>query len=279
MASTVPNVARLGDPEHGGALFTLPREIRDEIYRLLVKRRYTVVGLPSAEDTIIAKPDMTILRISQAISREAYQIFYSSILRYQISFDNINKAVKAPAQPVELMKKVKMVIGGLALKREHAKGQLEYYRRIEKICEATIDKFTNSQILRDDCHVQFPEFSPDMITFLQSFILPKLAIFTGFRTLQVEFFLEGGLDADIEAEMDIFEKTGSVGKILRGWGSIKQAIRHAMEPTLGPAQSCGNLYIIRLNFHPREHVPSILRAQAQKLLLDADRLEQDDRGT
>ena len=31
---------RLGDPSHGGALFLLPREVRDEIYRLLVKGRY-----------------------------------------------------------------------------------------------------------------------------------------------------------------------------------------------------------------------------------------------
>lgn len=39
MPFTIPNDHPLGDPKHGGALFTL-REIRDEIYKLVVKGRY-----------------------------------------------------------------------------------------------------------------------------------------------------------------------------------------------------------------------------------------------
>lgn len=38
MAST--SNYRLGDPSHGRALFLLPQEVQDEIYRLLVKSRY-----------------------------------------------------------------------------------------------------------------------------------------------------------------------------------------------------------------------------------------------
>ena len=55
---------------------------------------------------------------------------------------------------------------------------------------------------------------------------------------------------------------------------VRQAIKDAMEPTLGPAMTCKIDFGISLVFHPREHVPAILRAQAQKMLLDADRLEQ-----
>ncbi|KAF6229506.1 hypothetical protein HO173_011546 [Letharia columbiana] len=106
----------LGDSEHGGALFTLPREIRDEIYRLLVKGRHCVF-LPSEPvhgDTLtdgidkFDKHDLVILRTSKAISREAHEILYSeSIFRYGINFW-ASKALEPPIRAVYRMQKMKM---------------------------------------------------------------------------------------------------------------------------------------------------------------------------
>ncbi|CAF9929898.1 hypothetical protein IMSHALPRED_008030 [Imshaugia aleurites] len=272
MASTISNPTSLGDPKNGGALFTLPRELRDEVYRLLVKRRYTVFGDPSHQE-----PDLAILRVSRAISCEAQKIFHSeSILQYQINLQDYDtvKAVKSSAQPINHMKKVKMLISGLEPKQARPFHRLRYLKHATKICAATINNFMGGQISRDNCYIQFPDFNPDMIGSLKTHILPTLAAFTGFRTLLIVVVLEDDLKADAQKEMKIFKETGSAGEILKGFGSVRRVIRKAMEPTLGPAKACKYRFAIGLEFHPSEHVPSILRAQAQKLLLDADRLEQ-----
>ena len=128
MASMVSNLTRLGDPKHGGALFTLSLEIRDEIYRLLVKRYYLIYGPLELLDKGnnrssfrdrelgIDKPDLTILRISQAISHEAQEVHYSeSIFRYDYHFA-VAEALKPPTQGVNRMKKVEIDIRGLMSK-------------------------------------------------------------------------------------------------------------------------------------------------------------------
>ncbi len=73
------------------------------------------------------------------------------------------------------------------------------------------------------------------------------------------------------SEKKAIAKIGTIAKI----GRVRRAIKNAMEPTLGPATSIDNGYAISLEFHPRQHVPALFRAQAQQLLLDADRIEQD----
>ena len=277
MASTISNPTSLGDPKNGGALFTLPRELRDEVYRLLVKRRYTVFGDPSPKDTMVAKPDLAVLRVSRAISCEAHEIFYSeSILRYQINLQDYDtiKAVTPPAQPVNHMKKVKMMISGLEPLKATAIDRLRYNRHANDICAATLQNFTGAQIFRDNCQIQFLGFNPDMIGSLKTHILPTLAAFTGFRTLLIEVYLEDDLKADLREEVKVFGETGVAGKIMKRFKSAIQVMQKAMEPTLGPAKRYYYAFSYDLEFHPSEHVPSILRAQAQKLLLDADRLEQ-----
>ena len=53
-------------------------------------------------------------------------------------------------------------------------------------------------------------------------------------------------------------------------------LEDALEPTLllGPAISSNDGFTIRLDLKPCEHLPSILRAWAQKLLKEAHLLEQ-----
>lgn len=270
MASTISNPTSLGDPKNGGALFTLPREIRDGIYRLPVKRRYTVFG----RDSMVAKPDLAILRVSRAISCEALETFYSeSTLRYSICLNDTTEVVKPPAQPVNHMKNVRMLIRGLEPNSARAIDQLRYLHHATKICAATIGSFTGTQILRDHCCIQIVGFHPDMIYSLETHFLPTLAAFTGFRTLLIEVYLKDDLKADAQKEVKIFGETGAGGKIIKGFELVRREMRKAMEPTLGPAETYNNGLEIHLEFHPSEHVPSILRAQAQKLLLDADRLE------
>ena len=85
----------LSDRKHGGDLFYLPQEIRDMIYRYLVKGRYLDSkpskenersrGAPgTAED---AGADLSILRVSKIVGYEASEILYSEgVFRFIIDF-------------------------------------------------------------------------------------------------------------------------------------------------------------------------------------------------
>ncbi|CAD6590401.1 MAG: hypothetical protein ASARMPRED_004803 [Alectoria sarmentosa] len=280
MASTVSNLTRLGDPKHGGALFTLPREIRDEIYRLLIKGCYLIYAplvlldrgnfRSSFRDRKprVHEPDLTIFRISQAISHEAQEIYYSeSIFRYEIHFA-VTEALKPPTQVVNRMKKVEIDIRGLTSKNFlYQDDHPIYKRRIAEICGATIDDFMGAQILRDTILVRFFGCKPEMITSLSRNILPKLRAFNGFRTIFVEIWPHR-----IAKQKELPENMDSDGQITTDFEQIRQSVKDAMEPTLGPATTRINDFTIYLKFRPRQHVPAILRAQAQKLVLDAERM-------
>ena len=252
----------LGDSKNGGALFILPREIRDEVYRFLIKRHYTVIYAPKSASgtTYVAKItaadifDLAIFQISHAISHEVQAVLYSeSTFRYIIDF-SINVPRKFPTAVVNSMKNVEIVIRGLGVHYVYEKTHPTYKRPTALICEATIDGFTGTQTHRDVCHIRIPALRPDMIEPLESYILPKLAAFHGFRTLLV----------DITTELEHIA-TARFERVIEG-------MKDAMEPTLGPATITNGGSTIRLEFHPCEHVPSLFGAQAQKVLLNTDRL-------
>ena len=88
MTSHVP----LGDPKHGGALFLLPREIRDEIYRLLVKGSYRDTECfyrysgKGGWGLKVVRPDFAVLQVSKSVGREATEILYSeSVFRFVVT--------------------------------------------------------------------------------------------------------------------------------------------------------------------------------------------------
>ncbi len=281
--STLSKTTLRGDPKHGGALFTLPREIRDEIYRVLVKGRHNVYfnvedeeGGTFTKPTVLDKPDLVILQIPRAISHEAGEILYSeSVFRYGMNF-KASKVLQPPAHLVSRMKKVKMLVGNLTSRsdsRIYRDTHPSYIPRMTAIFKATFDNFLGAQTLRDTCHVQLTDFEPGMTKQLSSYILPKLKDFTGFRTVLVEICLEEKCLARVQWECS--QSIGSEKKTIAKVGRVRWAIKNAMEPTLGPATDTDNGYAISLEFHPRQHVPALFRTQAQQLLLDADRLEQD----
>ncbi len=186
-----------------------------------------------------------------------------------------SKVLQPPAHLVSRMKKVKMLVRGLTSRsdsRIYRDTYPSYIPRMTAIFKATFDNFLGAQTLRDTCHVQFADFEPDMTKQLSSHILPKLGDLTGFRTVLVEICLEEKCHARVQREFS--QSMGSEKKAIAKIGRVRRAIKNAMEPTLGPATSIDNGYAISLEFYPRQNVPALFRAQAQKLLLDADRLEQ-----
>lgn len=266
MASAVSDHTPRGDQRNGGALFTIPREIRDEIYRMPVKRHYIAfpaVNSPRNCKCIICrsnteKPDLAILRVSRAISDEAQEMIYSeSLFEYQ-NRDYYNApSSKPPAQLVNRMRKVLVSIGGLRLKNRYSVSLGIY--------EGTIDSLSGDRVVRHSCHIQFLIHRPNDIDLVTRHLLPRLAMLTGFRTILVQVSLQDGFHLYMTNERDGYEARLE---------QVRKIMEDALEPSLGPAMISYDSLTISLRFHPREHLPSILRAQAQKLLLDADRVEQ-----
>ena len=87
------------------------------------------------------------------------------------------------------------------------------------ICEATIDRFTGTQILHDTLHIQSGFFELDMIGPLRKYILPNMRTYNGFRRIVVGVFLEDEYDTGMQ-------------EVIAGFERVKQEIKDAMEPTL-----------------------------------------------
>ncbi len=192
MASTVLNLTPLGDSKNGGALFTLPREIRDEIYRLLVKGRYFV--LPRRKSRHKAEvietgarpdqPDLEILLLSKAISGEAQQILYSeSIFVFCVPWQT-SALLKSQVEAVNRMNKIEIHIYDLMESFYNFRyGIAEFDGRIETTYEAIVNNLTGAKIFRDTLYINFRGSNPKMIRPLIHHVLPKVCGFIGFRKI------------------------------------------------------------------------------------------------
>lgn len=281
MVSTVSNLTPLGDSKHGGALFTLPREIRDDIYRLLVKGTY-LVFFPSGSIytgifKLVDKPDLVILRISQAISHEAQEVFYSeSVFRYSIDFNSLDP-LEIPVQTVKRMKNLKIDIREITQASfggsyPYQDDEYSHEGRMMAVSKAFFGDFRGTETLRNTLHIRFCSSQPGTTDPLSLYFLPKLRAFHGFRTIIVE--ISPLRSCKILMQEEQAEGMGSNGYKTAGYYRLIQTVEEEMEATLGPATISTKGFRVFVEFHPREHGPAILRAKAQKLLLDAERLEQ-----
>ena len=276
MTSTTPNLTPLGDSKHGGALFTLPREIRDDIYRLLVKGLYLVFrhtgtehGVSLIDSETLDKPDLIILRIAKVISREAQQVLYSeSIFRYEVPF-YANSIPHSSKEAVNRMKKIEIYV---FKPRDvwydpHRSEESHHKVHIPAICEAITGDFTGTEVVRDTLVIHFRSCDSRFITPLRGHVLSNLCALHGFRTIVIRISPPKSCSISPATHLPPTGRDEDTE-------SLAQVIKDAMEATLGPATTRDDYFGFYFEFHPREHAPGLLRAQAQKLLLDADRLEQ-----
>ena len=202
--------AQLGDPSHGGALFLLPREIRDEIYRLLVKGRYladkplnysygggtTNYGKSNGEkindenkdnidgEEILSEnegPDFSIFRVSKFLSDEAREILYSdSVFRFTIDWNFPIGNEKAHGK-LHRLKKVASLMMNVVLDVEcpffdnaewfYSRECTKYSETLEQSISLTMDLFGDVDIKRHSLHLRFLETSTDFTLWNTSFSL------------------------------------------------------------------------------------------------------------
>lgn len=266
-----------GDPKHGGALFRLPREIRDVIYRRLVKGRYLTdkrsahsegsdkEGSDSESDVDQnAGPNLSILRVSKAVGHEAVEILYSdSVFRFPIDFKSprdddedgklfhLNHLKKV----APMMKNVYLDVDGASIRWAgwfETRYSPMWARKLELSSGPTIDLFGDVDIKRRTLHIGMSECCARMLEGTSfGTICQRLKSLVGFSVATVEVMLSRDVpQAPASFGFNNAEQTRRARDLMR---YITHKITKELEPAFGPAISglqldAGNMPIQKRNF-------------------------------
>ena len=238
MTSHVP----LGDPKHGGALFLFPREIRDEIYRLLVKGSYLDIGCfnrilyPRTD----VRPDFAILQVSKSIGREATEILYSeSVFRFVLTTRTYGENILNP--DLDRIKRLAPMIPNVIFDvynssmRDRILGTGDLWHAMNMAILA--QDFGGLDIRRRSLLVRLLDCSKygDGATRVSP-VYQRLKAFVGFRAATVEVLpLESFLKPPPDSPSTIDAITCTKIKQRVTW--ITQTVAKELEPLLGPAVS------------------------------------------
>ena len=271
-------------PNEDSILLTMPREIRDETYRCLVRGSYTLYRPPNSVSTARASygalrsggklevdqvgPNPSILRVSKAINIEAMRVLYGeSIFESWLDFGDHRPYTHHTNKITDGMTKLKFNILGLGdgshLGFSQALSRV-YLKNMEEICRDTIEHFTGTKITRNYMHITFyPTFGFEYQ--LTSPLFCSLENLSGFRTVRINLL----------PAFDTTEPQLAINFSLR----VMQAVKARLEPALGPAviqhfQNPGDFdhygYLI---FHPYEYI-----AEKLGLEVNPERGETSSRG-
>ena len=246
----------------GRTFFSLPQEIRDEIYRCLVKGRYhfdrhsihkyTMMTQNRVSRPSTKNPWPAIFQVSKATHDEATFIFYSeSVFLYRMSW-MYDLTTSPPAPESERMMKIEHDFF-ISSRHEYRSSGLE----IEHTLKATLDKFTGLSRLRNTMAITFKTASPDIHEMLANHFFGRLKALVGFRTVIINIWqmLEPITEEDRQ-----------------GYDRIAQAMKEEMAMTMGSASMSHIGLNTYLEFHPLEHMRANLGAQAGKLQMEMDKL-------
>lgn len=259
MTSSATIYSTLGNPNHGGALFTIPREVRDEIYRLVVRKRYTVYFTRPKSDVFVPsrdKHDLAILQVSKAINHEASDILYAeSVFRLSINFSS-DEVSSVPAHLANRMTNVELDFQDLAyLTRLFSSPR--FHKNVNAICHAANAIFASNDIKRNLLHIRFFGCCPGMMAILSSDFSKTLNAFIGFRTVVIEVVSVCARYLVRVRSMGIEKSFGDLQKetaIIMG-----QQIMDILTPTLGPAETAVHGDVSCFVLHPQDYLASSAR--------------------
>ncbi|CAF9933559.1 hypothetical protein IMSHALPRED_009392 [Imshaugia aleurites] len=266
----------LGDPKHDQALFRFPREIRDEIYRLLVKGCYL-----ACEEKNVDQAGLSVLRVSKSIGAEAMEILYSeSVFRFFIDHDHKDMDREHLQRVVPRMRYVHLHLDGMLFDSAdwfQTWGDKAPTKRLEKQISAFIGLFEHVDINRQSLHVRITRCSAYLLwetslfcTFCQG--LKGLVVF---RVANVEVILSSDfLWKPQYTHYHGFDITQKIKYARDLVGRVTHAVTKELGPEFGPPISgfksdIGNVPMPKgenlfclgdtgligfLQFHPSEHL-------------------------
>lgn len=265
------NIYIMTDHKPGGSLSALPREVRDEIYRMVIGQIHLVVAddiLPDLVDPygVVEKSvseddkNFPILRVSKFINEEATKILYGdSLCRYVIDLhtDADEHSTPPTLSTTKRMMNLELQVDAVGERYDHWRNTLvskgySYQEETKQFCEKMILQFSGTEILRRSMRVKLQKTSPQFLRALQGGILQALKTLQGFEevVIQVACFIVAGTHLGGDSPLSKFWEPAEV---------TRDAMRRGLEPALGPATTIclsrngQKPYATCIEFHPRKY--------------------------
>lgn len=279
------NVASSTALKQGGMLFNLPRELRDEIYRYLVKGTYLVGGQPDGKskdthseekylETVENGLYLDVLRVSKVISDEAMAVLYSeSTFRIDVHFKNDKAMLPLERESVDRMMNIELDVT-VSLQVLFELYGLSVGRTIQRIFGDILGCINRTNTIRNTLCVKYRILTSDIKEALPFFMYWKLDLLTRFRTVIVKLSPEllmfqppSPKDVISIVNGEAIAKTKKSKDILKSLEAKIMAIEKQIGRALGPVV-VGHLYdpnhlqyAKTLEFHPQEHRATVLRVE------------------
>lgn len=228
----------------GGFLLGLPREIRDEIYGYCFGTSYIVLQTyywKGQDKEDCKNTNLAILRTSKAINADAKHFLFSkaaskaTTFKYRIDFDPCEGFSTPPAkEDTTRMMHVEFDLRQDCERWRAGKdgyqddGQDESYpvHRMDPLCEASIDHFMGTDVIRDDLRIKldidyFDCFENSIVPFIMTRFFQTLKRLNGFQRLTLVF------------EWDFFYALTDMQELNKQ--NVIKAVRKELEPHLGRA--------------------------------------------
>ncbi|KAL9132002.1 MAG: hypothetical protein Q9217_000212 [Psora testacea] len=262
-----------------GNLGKLPRELRNQVYKHLVVRRY-LVAWPKAWNSrstaaFMEAKNLSILRVSRAISIEAQSLLYaqsqfSVYLEYSCVLDDDPFEQSCEAADYNRMMHVHFDVDMCRVPDVSWDDDLAM-TRIRKTCEASILRFCGGTVERNTLLFTFSNYTPSTSNASPTQILstPLGEAFKGlfgFKTVLV-MVISCRKILYLGRYMENLQALGKSAANLEAWNHrvltechlLLDTLRTEIGPFLGPCKSGDNtsepdrFYSRYLEFHPRDH--------------------------
>ena len=240
MASYCADYAGLDHPTPGGTLCILPREVRDEIYRLVVTDCEVVcVARDETSNATIRthEHEFAILKVSKAINHEVSEVWLSEcVFRFTIS-PRFPRIIRLPAKLSDRIKNVRIV---LPSKISNAwAGDWRPKVHYDPVFKATFAPFTGTRFARNtlDVILLYP-YAAGIIYLISDTILEAFKALTGFRTVFIHVVFQSHIKYRYKLGSELDE--------------LSQGLKNKLEPTLGTATESASNKTLHLTFHPRK---------------------------
>lgn len=253
--------------------FTLPREIRDEIYREVLCKNYLIhwparwkrgkaifnddrplfwfrgrhyswrgvfwsgyIGMIKKQ---LFWADIALLLTSKAISQEAMEIMYegSSFCVY-VGQRARRWYPMTPLPPQQVLDRIQNIEMGTCV----CNAKDDY-----TASETWLKSFNGSHTKRNTCRISFPCYYCLVWCDDHSSFFRACQYLVGFKTVTVTLEL---LCADADSEEELWEI----------YNSMREDFKAALEPHLGPGRSYNFGIMFCLEFHPRKHLENVQSA-------------------
>ena len=257
-----------------GALATLPRELRDEIYGHFCNENYYFDGesvLPHKKWTAVGHSGTwhsirDMVTLSTTIRREFLAVLHANaVFSFDVPIGEVSKTRTRNDIPfVDQIKNVRWILHlWIMSDKTCIKHDIPYDHLNQRISNLTlgISLFTGTDIARKSCVVELLFCTPRTIQILRSPFFDGIKLLTGFMTVKMKLLAQKK-DWCPKDALTYGEESESFRDRAVGFKIFLNAVKTALEPSLGPSIVTGGNrkgpfdFAWKVTFHPADYVQS-----------------------